>query len=124
MSQTAEQWYARRDGVVRGPYAAGEISRYLLLGRIRIEDELSDNGHDWRPALSVEALVPAVLLEDDAEALAEARARVDQRTHRDDGYRGPERRRAGIQRPHFKRHCCQGAALLLGVLMTIGWVVG
>jgi hypothetical protein len=123
MGQAARQWYTRRDGVIRGPYAAGEISRHLLLGRIRTEDELTDNGRDWRPALTVSELVPTVLLQGDVEALAEARAAVDERGRSGEVYRGPERRRAGVQRPHFARRCCQGAALLIGVLLITGWAL-
>ena len=34
-------WFTRREGVIRGPFPAGEITRYILLGRIRLDDELS-----------------------------------------------------------------------------------
>jgi len=41
-------WYARRDGRVRGPFTAEELRRYLLLGRICEDDELSRDGMEWR----------------------------------------------------------------------------
>lgn len=44
------QWYTRRDGVTRGPFTAENITRYLLLGRIRIEDELSRDRISWSVA--------------------------------------------------------------------------
>jgi hypothetical protein len=34
-------WYTRREGIVRGPFEPGHITRYILLGRIRLDDELS-----------------------------------------------------------------------------------
>ena len=57
----AQQWYARRNGVVRGPFSRKTVSRYILLGRIHIDDELSQDRIDWQRAGQVAALVPSVM---------------------------------------------------------------
>ena len=77
------QWYSRRSGVVRGPFSRDEVSRYLLLGRICLDDELSKDGTTWRSAkLSIE-LLPAELQHlknrDDYQHLLIARMQVDER---------------------------------------------
>lgn len=51
-------WYTRRDGVVRGPYSAETITRHILLGRIRLEDELSRDRSRWSAAGRLTSLLP------------------------------------------------------------------
>jgi len=76
-------WYTRREGVVRGPFPAGEITRYILLGRIRLDDELSRNLSTWSPAKTLTGLLPHEMLKlsswDDYQRYIEARMRVDER---------------------------------------------
>ena len=76
-------WYSRRDGVVRGPFSAEEITRYLLLGRIRLADELSPDKTAWAPANSFAAMLPPEVtsLESwgDYQKLVLARLQVDER---------------------------------------------
>jgi len=76
-------WYTRRGGVVRGPYPAGEITRYILLGRIRLDDELSRNCTTWTPAEKLTGLLPHEMLDlsswEDYQRYIEARMRVDER---------------------------------------------
>lgn len=42
--------YLRQDGEVSGPYPRGLLERYLELGRIRPDDELSADGVEWQTA--------------------------------------------------------------------------
>jgi hypothetical protein len=76
-------WYTRRDGIVRGPFAPAHITRYILLGRIRLDDELSHDRITWRLTRSVATLLPAEMLNlhgwEDYQQLVEARMRVDER---------------------------------------------
>ncbi len=58
-------WYTRRDGKVRGPYNASHVTRYILLGRIRVTDELSDDKSSWRPITKCFEFLP-----DDFDGLA------------------------------------------------------
>lgn len=82
---TARQaWYVRSKGEVRGPYPAGLISRHVLLGRIRKEDDVSHDGQHWRPLADVPELIPRLLQADPAdphvrERLSAARRWADER---------------------------------------------
>ena len=77
------QWYTRRGGVVRGPFSAEEISRHLILGRICMDDEISQDRERWKPAEHVGELMPAELQDlntwDDYQRLVIARMQVDER---------------------------------------------
>lgn len=86
-------WYTRRDGVVRGPYPGRQISRYILLGRIRGDDELRPENGRWASLEHYPALVPEVMKLPDTpenrERLRQARLHEDERTP------GDRRERAG-----------------------------
>jgi hypothetical protein len=77
------RWYARRNGTVRGPFADEYVSRYILLGRIRLNDELSRDGSSWQPVTDFTHLLPEELsrLEswDDYHKLVMARIKYDER---------------------------------------------
>lgn len=76
-------WYTRREGIVRGPFATGDITRYILLGRIRLDDELSRDRGSWAPAGTLTGLLPHEMLNitswEDYQRYIEARMRVDER---------------------------------------------
>jgi hypothetical protein len=110
-------WYTRRDGVVRGPYPQKQISRYILLGRIRESDELRAGEGEWKRVSDHPALIPEVMklppTEENRQKLLIARMREDERRPGD--RRGPvaglspverrgraERRRA--EAPELLRH--------------------
>jgi hypothetical protein len=79
------EWYARRDGVVRGPFTVLVVSRYILLGRIRLDDELSEDRVSWQPARSVAELLPDKVRTlsswADYQQLVVSRLQVDERRH-------------------------------------------
>ncbi len=86
--QTRQLWYTRRGSEVRGPFPAGQITRFILLGRIRECDELSADQQTWQPVSEVPVLIPEEMkgdLQDAAayERLMIARMREDERTARD-----------------------------------------
>jgi Pentapeptide repeats (8 copies) len=58
---TSRLWYVRRAARVRGPFPPGQISREILLGRIRDGDELSQDREYWRPLAELPQLHPQVL---------------------------------------------------------------
>ena len=108
-SRSPSQWYSRREGVIRGPFSAEEITRYLLLGRIRLADELSTDRTVWSPASSFSEMLPPEVTKleswDDYQKLVEARLQVDERkserrcrqcSNRDSCH--PERRQGGDRR--------------------------
>lgn len=85
-------WYVRKDGQASGPSPAEQISREILLGRIRQNDELSTDGENWRPLRTLPQLVPEVMQRTDTEEARQrlllARLRVDDRRYerRGSGY--------------------------------------
>jgi uncharacterized protein YjbI with pentapeptide repeats len=84
MSATHEHlWYTRRYGRVRGPFPQQQITHYILLGRIRADDELSTDQENWVPVQSLPHLIPEVMKnvasEEDRHRLHLARLRADER---------------------------------------------
>ncbi len=103
-------WYIRRGRQVKGPFPAGQISQYLVLGRVVLTDEVSQDRETWRPVGAVPDLVPEVLRADpdDPEArerLEAARRWADERRGADAGpWSGSERRaRGGAAHPRPAR---------------------
>ena len=84
LSDHGSQWYARRNGTVRGPFTDEHIARYILLGRIRLIDELSLDRVRWRPARDCPELFPEELLQlsswEDYQKLVVARMKIDERS--------------------------------------------
>jgi hypothetical protein len=81
--QNLLHWYMRRDGVTRGPFSAEHITRHILLGRIRLEDELSRDQLTWSAAGQLTRLLPEQLRQLDSwdayRQLVVARLQVDER---------------------------------------------
>ena len=77
------QWYTRRGGVTRGPFSEDEITRHFLLGRICMDDEVSQDRVAWTAANDCTELLPSELQKlsswDDYQQLVIARMRVDER---------------------------------------------
>lgn len=77
MAETAKQgsslWYTRRDDKVQGPFPAGLIRRYVILGRIRMDDELSQDLETWAPLSGLPALIPDILREQEDDPHAQER---------------------------------------------------
>lgn len=77
-------WYTRREKEIRGPFPAGLITRYILLGRIREDDELSVDQLSWqivseKPELIPEELKLDLSIPENQERLRIARMREDER---------------------------------------------
>jgi len=100
----------RRQGIVRGPFSAQHITRYILLGRIRVQDELSADRKTWRCVNSYTDMLPPELSDlsswDNYQQLVVSRMLVDERKRErrtsqggstdspvPDRRRGPDRRR-------------------------------
>ncbi len=100
-------WYTRRGSVVRGPYPDRQISRYILLGRIRDPDELKTEDGEWAVMSDHPELIPDVMKlpssEENRQLLLIARMREDERTPGDRRDRNPvpqsvRERRGGEER--------------------------
>jgi hypothetical protein len=101
-------WYTRRNGVVRGPFLTVQVTRHILLGRIRMNDELRRERQQWLPVAQCRELLPVELLapltQENQARLQQARLAVDERAPGDRRARQPEpspeirERRSGIER--------------------------
>ncbi|ROR35140.1 pentapeptide repeat-containing protein [Inmirania thermothiophila] len=83
-------WYTRRGGAVRGPFPTGLVRRFVLLGRLRPEDEVSLDRVAWSRLGEHPELVPEELRLRDTP---EGRERYLLALRREDERRGVERRR-------------------------------
>jgi uncharacterized protein YjbI with pentapeptide repeats len=60
-------WYTRRGEVVQGPFPAGQITRYILLGRVRLTDEVSVDQKIWVPLNQVPDMIPELMQSDTSD---------------------------------------------------------
>ncbi len=76
-------WYVRRGDQRRGPYDAQRLECYMLLGRIREGDEISEDGRRWERLDAAHPLYPELLRNavtpEGLERLIAARERIDER---------------------------------------------
>lgn len=104
--QYPSEWYSRREGVVRGPFSADEITRYLLLGRIRLADELSHDKTVWTPVNDFSGMLPPEVTKleswDDYQKLVEVRFQVDERQAERRCQQFPNRGAGRTERRHGK----------------------
>lgn len=81
-----QTWYVRRGDQQRGPYDTEALQRYMLLGRIRVGDELSADGRVWERLHEQHPLYPALLREactpEGLDRLKAVRRRIDERRPR------------------------------------------
>lgn len=81
-------WYTRRDKEIRGPFPAGLITRYILLGRVTEKDELSVDQVSWQLVSDMPELIPEEMkldlsIPENQEKLRIARMREDERELKD-----------------------------------------
>ncbi|AKH19550.1 pentapeptide repeat-containing protein [Sedimenticola thiotaurini] len=99
-SKKQKLWYVRRDGEIKGPHPPGAIRRFVLLGRVRVDDEVSIDKIDWLPVSKVPDVVPPEIRKaleiGDKELLITSRLREDERN-------GRERRVAADDRTYRQR---------------------
>ncbi len=104
-SLDSQIWYTRKGGAVRGPFPTGMVRRFVLLGRLDEDSDVSPDREAWFRLGDIERLVPEELkhLEtpEDQERLLRARLREDERRRdrrHDDDDAGRERRRGSDRR--------------------------
>ena len=92
-------WYLRRNGKIKGPFPAGQISQYVLLGRISTEVEVSQDKEVWVPIKHLPELIPEVMVaaldDQDRDAqrrLQAARRWADERRGLEEGWEQADRR--------------------------------
>jgi hypothetical protein len=108
-------WYARRDGVIRGPFSPMQVTRYILLGRVRLSDQLSADLESWQEARELVILQPGLMPTCDQsyrDAILHAEERVMSRRSQDKtggAFHGTDRRVLPDRRlnaPVQVRHAC------------------
>ena len=72
-------WYTRKDGEIRGPFPRAVIAQYLLLSRLRKEDEVSVDQKHWQPIYTIDELIPAVMKADLTDPNNEKRLKLAKR---------------------------------------------
>ena len=74
-------WYYRRDRELVGPVPLRALERYVLLGRVQLDDLVREEHSDWMKVEDCPALSEACRLirKEDAEALSTARRHADER---------------------------------------------
>jgi len=81
---TNQLWYTRRDREIRGPFPVGQITRYILLGRIVETDQISSDQISWQLVRDLPELIPDELkldlnIPENQDRLRIARMREDER---------------------------------------------
>lgn len=107
ISPETDDWYVRRGSTVQGPYPARQIARYVLLGRIRLDDRISRNGDHWfvlaeRPDLIPEEMGDLGSPEGRARFIA-ARNKADERNSADASNNQSNDAKAEPQLEHDRR---------------------
>ena len=74
-------WFVRKNGEVKGPFLTAQISRNILLGRLKTDDEISVDEQNWQTIAKHRELFPEVMQNEqvDQEQLELARIQVDER---------------------------------------------
>lgn len=89
------RWYVKRGDRIQGPFPNQLISRYLILGRMDLDTEVSPDQVNWVPVRQYKALVPDVVLNthtpEGRKALMLARVREDERSSRENESAGDSR---------------------------------
>lgn len=120
-----QHWYARRGANILGPYTPDELSRYILLGRVRLSDRISADGHTWYRLADRSDLIPEAMNDlDTPEGRARfeaARREADERSHHRSRLR--RRREDKPERWGPRRPWLAGTAVVavMVVLALIGW---
>lgn len=88
-SSTKSRWYIKQGEAVLGPFPNQLIGRYLILGRINLDTQVSLDKEHWAAVKNYPAMVPDVVKEAGSEAgdraLMLARIREDERSSQSAG---------------------------------------
>jgi hypothetical protein len=71
--QKRQLWYTRRKNKVRGPFPSGQITGFILLGRVLQTDEISLDQINWRLVSEMPELIPEEMKADLSDPAAQER---------------------------------------------------
>ncbi|HEC29826.1 MAG TPA: pentapeptide repeat-containing protein [Gammaproteobacteria bacterium] len=76
-------WYTRNDNGVKGPFTIGMMHRFVLVGRLKMDDEISSDKKEWRTVRETPVVMPEEMCnietENDHQRLLQAQLREDER---------------------------------------------
>lgn len=72
-------WYTRRGELVQGPFPVGQITRYVILGRVLLTDEVSTDGKIWVPLNQVSEMIPELVQSDTSDPALRQRLQAAKR---------------------------------------------
>ncbi len=95
-SHNKGRWYVKAHNKIQGPFPNQLISRYLILGRLTLDTQISQDQKHWNPIKDYPSLVPEVVVNahtrEGAKALRLARIREDERSSQEAAAEGIEQR--------------------------------
>ena len=108
---TTKAWYIRSQSgdETKGPFPGGQISQEMLLGRYKLDDEVSHDKEEWIAIRDVPEIVPEIFREDRDEPgfkdrLAAARRWADERRGVDEiDIKGERRTKESYEKEEIKR---------------------
>lgn len=100
-------WFFRKDGEEKGPFPLMMIQRFIILGRLTMKDQVSDDRRAWRAIANTPEVIPDELKQPDSpekhELLMLRRMqqdeRVRERRHDDAGVADERRQGTGRRSP-------------------------
>ena len=102
------RWYVKNGNAIQGPFPNQLITGYLVLGRIELDTEISQDQEHWAPVSNYKALVPEVVLNahttEGAKELMLARVREDERSSRAGDFEDTELERRDNEDQVVKLH--------------------
>lgn len=121
------RWYVRRGSRILGPYSIEDLERYILLGRVRLSDQLSPDGNTWVRLSDRPDWLPAAMRDlDTPEGRARfevARQSVDEREREAGEHSHGRRLKDTSARSSSAMMWMAGASVLIvaAVLLILGW---
>jgi len=77
-------WYTRNNHGIKGPFTLGMVQRFILIGRLKIDDEISQDKRSWETVKNVQVVIPEEMRQlnssDAQERLLQAQLREDERS--------------------------------------------
>ena len=90
----SQLWYVRRGGQTRGPFHAGLLRRYVLLGRLSLSDEASRDNETWTAIAQLPDLIHPAMQDLDMDDPVALDRLLAAKRWADERY-GPGRRSSG-----------------------------
>jgi len=121
MTEQNKLWYWKKGGRVTGPFPSGLLQKYIILGRVKPDDLMSQDKQIWQRAATIRDLIPDVVRHKNdpnyEERLEAARRWADDRGDERDG--SGEKR---VRNTHLGIKVLGWKGLLLVTLLLAGGI--